>query len=264
MLGVASKQKWKPQTSNLQIRWSPIKLISPIYVFLGKPMFFLHLSTFFTFTISWKPGSGSPRKYTLDRSQLAGDFSPASNDWDPSCWAVGTWSSRQGRMAQTSPNSSVSTTVKHQNVFPSWWLGGSVGSESLRDLPKVTEIAKQVSTDANTIKKSNLKQFHPKNHICSIQNTSKPPWILDSHNFHHKNHHFFPKLFQHPPSSIGSRAKNSLPKGCEPIKLRWVACKSVLRHWFLYQKWLISWQKVKFLDHDNYETTWNKWNVINP
>ena len=168
MLGFASK---KMKTTNLQIRWSPMKFIIPIYVFLGKPMFFLHLSTFFIFTISWKPGSGSPRKYTLDRLQLAGDFSPASNDWDPSCWAVGTWSSRQGRMSQTSPNSSVSTTVKHQNVFPSWWLGGSVGSESLRDLPKVTEIAKQVSTDANTIKKSNLKQFHPK--IIFVQ--SKTP-----------------------------------------------------------------------------------------
>lgn len=158
MLGVASKQKWKPQTfksAGVRWNWSVLSMF-----FLGKPMIFLHLSTFFIFTISWKPGSGSPRKYTLDRSQLAGDFSPASNDWDPSCWAVGTWSSRQGRMAQTSPNSSVSTTVKHQNVFPSWWLGGSVGSESLRDLPKVTEIAKQVSTDANTIKKSNLKQLY--------------------------------------------------------------------------------------------------------
>jgi hypothetical protein len=167
---VLPRKKWKPQTfKSAGVRWN-LSFLSN-YVFLGKTMFFLHLSTFFIFTISWKPGSGSPRKYTLDRLQLVGDFSPASNDWYPSCWAVGTWSSRQGRMAQTSPNSAVSATVKHQNVFPSWWLGGSVGSESLRDLPKVTEIAKQVSTDANTIKKSNLKQFDPK--IIFVQ--SKTP-----------------------------------------------------------------------------------------
>ena len=113
--------------------------------------------------------------------------------------------------------------------------------------------------------KIKLETIPPKNlYICSIQNTSKPPWIPDSHNFHHKNHHFFHNHF-HPPSSIGSRAKNSLPKGCEPIKLRWVACRSVLRHWFLYQKWLLSWQKVRFLmvfGRWNYETTWNPWNIL--